>query len=42
MNKTRIVIRDGSRGIGANAILWMLSDQASYTTGSFIDVIRRR
>jgi NAD(P)-dependent dehydrogenase (short-subunit alcohol dehydrogenase family) len=30
--------RGGSPDEVARAILWLLSDEASYTTGSFIDV----
>ena len=30
--------RGGSADEVARAILWLLSDEASYTTGSFIDV----
>jgi len=30
--------RGGSAEEVARAILWLLSDEASYTTGSFIDV----
>jgi NAD(P)-dependent dehydrogenase (short-subunit alcohol dehydrogenase family) len=30
--------RSGSPGEVAAAILWLLSDEASYTTGAFIDV----
>jgi len=30
--------RGGSPAEVANAALWLLSDEASYTTGSFIDV----
>jgi len=30
--------RGGSPDEVARAILWLLSDEASYTTGSFVDV----
>ena len=33
-----LVVTGGRRGIGARAILWLLSDEASFTTGTFIDV----
>lgn len=37
--KTLIPIKRGGEVIEvAKAILWLLSDEASYTTGSFIDV----
>jgi NAD(P)-dependent dehydrogenase (short-subunit alcohol dehydrogenase family) len=37
--KALIPIKRGGQAIEvAQAILWLLSDEASYTTGSFIDV----
>ena len=33
--------RGGTADEVAHAILWLLSDEASFTTGAFIDVDRR-